>query len=163
MLHLQENTDTLRESSPSGMVHGRVNCPKVPDSSKAYLDTLGAPLHACLQLLCICRQDPSTGRDQACAQERSKKVDLTRAQTARRVAKPIGISPGSKRLLRQWKTVKASPLPCPTPTHLVAATPQTFALHHLQHAHMLAQAKAGHVFAIMYILEWTLLPGMIGP
>ena len=41
-------------------------------------------------------------------------MDLTRTQTARRLGKSIGISPGSKRLLRQWKTVKASPTHFPT-------------------------------------------------
>ncbi|CAL8470461.1 g10003 [Coccomyxa elongata] len=45
-------------------------------------------------------------RQRTFMEERSLKVDLTRAQTARRLGKTIGISPGSKRLLRQWKTVK---------------------------------------------------------
>lgn len=34
-------------------------------------------------------------------------MELTRTQTAKRLGKMIDISPGSKSLLRQWKTVKA--------------------------------------------------------
>ncbi|KAK9915820.1 hypothetical protein WJX75_004541 [Coccomyxa subellipsoidea] len=45
-------------------------------------------------------------RQKTFVEERSRKVELTRTQTAKRLGKTIGISPGSESLLRQWKTVK---------------------------------------------------------
>lgn len=78
--------------------------------------------------------------DWACAQERSMKVDLTRAQTARRLGKAIGISPGSKRMLRQWKTVKASP---------PISRPQTFSTVSTSHLTLIQQPKSAACLLIM--------------